>query len=106
MILFKPEHKDLILKDEKTQTRRRGKLRWKIGAVHQAKLNFNKGSKPFAHLKIIAVREERLGDISKDDAQREGYASVDEYIQVFKQIYGGWDPEEKVWVIDFERVQA
>jgi hypothetical protein len=34
MILFKKEHKDLILADIKTQTRRTGNKRWNVGAIH------------------------------------------------------------------------
>lgn len=105
MILFKPEHVDPIKKREKTQTRRRGKWRWKVGAIHQAKLNFKKGSKPFANLLIKAVREERLGDISEEDARREGYPTVEVYIDAYKRIYGGWDPDEVIWVVDFELVE-
>lgn len=37
MILFKPEHVEPIRKREKTQTRRRGKCRWKVGSIRQAK---------------------------------------------------------------------
>ncbi|MBO8160600.1 MAG: ASCH domain-containing protein [Thermosipho sp. (in: Bacteria)] len=105
MILFKPEHKELILQGIKTQTRRTGKKRWKVGSIHQAKLNFKKGSKPFALLKIISVRQERLGDISEDDAKAEGYSSIQEYKEAFKRIYGFWEPDLMVWVVDFEVVQ-
>lgn len=97
MILFKPEHVGPIQRREKTQTRR-------IGSIHQAKTNFKKGSKPFAHLRIKAVREEPLGCISEDDARREGYPSVEAYKEVFKRIYKKWDPDLPVWVVDFEVV--
>ncbi len=104
MILFKPEHVDPILWGEKTQTRRTGKRRWRLGSIHQAKLNFSKGSKPFALLRIVFVHQERLGDISEDDAKREGYPTVEAYKEVFKRIYGWWNPDAEVWVVDFEVV--
>lgn len=103
MILFKQEHVKPILDDRKTQTRRTGKLRWKIGAVRQAKTGYNKDSE-FAKLKILAIRQEPLGEISSSDVIAEGYNTVIEYIDVFKRIYGEWDPRLIVWVIDFERV--
>lgn len=102
MILFKPEHVAPIIQGRKTQTRRIGKRRWRIGSIHQAKLNFSKGSRPFAKLRILAVRQERLGDISEEDAKAEGYSSIEAYKEVFGRIYGWWDPDVLVWVIDFE----
>lgn len=105
MLLFKPEHVDQIKKDIKTQTRRLGKLRWKVGSVHQAKTGFKKEN-TFAHLLIKAIRQEPLGCITEADAKAEGYNSVSEYIEVFKQIYSKWKPEEPVWVIDFKRLPA
>jgi len=105
MILFKPEHVEPILRGEKTQTRRIGRCRWRPGSIHQAKTSLKKGSKPFALLRIVSVRQERLGDISEDDAKKEGYSSVEAYKEVFKRIYGWWDENELVWVVDFEVVR-
>lgn len=105
MILFKPEHVDPIKKDIKTQTRRLGKLRWKVGSIHQAKTSFKKDS-TFAHLLIKALRKEPLGDITEADAKAEGYNNVAEYQEAFKLIYGRWVPDLSVWVIDFKRVTA
>jgi len=106
VILFKPEHVQPILEGRKTQTRRTGKKRWNVGSVHQAKLNFKKGSKPFAYLKITDVRQERLGNITEADAWAEGYGSIEEYKEVFKQIYGYWNPDINVWVVNFEVVKG
>ncbi|MBE0448774.1 MAG: ASCH domain-containing protein [Actinobacteria bacterium] len=103
MILFKPEHKDMILAGKKTQTRRVGKKRWKVGSIHQARLNYY--SEPFARLKITGVRRELLGWITNEDAEKEGYSCIAEYKQVFRRIYGFWDDMQEVWVIDFEVVK-
>lgn len=103
MILFKPEHAPMILDGTKTQTRRLGKCRWRVGSIHQAKLNFKKGSNPFAHIKILSRYQEPLGNISEADARAEGYNSIQEYVEVFKRIYGMWDPDIDVWVVNFER---
>lgn len=103
MILFKHEHVKPILNGTKTQTRRTGKKRWKIGAIRQAKTGYNKDSE-FAKIKVLAIRQEKLGDITYPDAVREGYKTIAEYVEVFERIYGFWNDELLVWVVDFEKV--
>lgn len=117
MILFREEHRQPILDDSKTQTRRLGKRRWNVGAIHQcytrpAWVKPNPGT-PFARVEIAAVRRERLGDISLEDARREGYASPAEYFKAFAAINGQTVPgpaddktfyNQSVWVVDFWRV--
>ncbi|MBC7092689.1 ASCH domain-containing protein [Candidatus Bipolaricaulota bacterium] len=100
MLLFKREHAELILSGRKTQTRRLGRKRWKTGSIHQCRLS--RRAEPFALVRITGVRRERLGDISEEDARREGYGSAEEYRKAFERIYGFWDPEAEVWVVDFE----
>ena len=102
MILFKQYHVPLILEGHKTQTRRRGKKRWIVGHVHQAKVSYM--AKPFANLRVVAVRSEPLGRISDADARAEGYLGRSDYLVAFEQIYGTYNPDEVVWVLDFERV--
>lgn len=114
MILFKPEHVAPILASTKTQTRRMGKKRWNVGAVHQAKTRLF-GVEPFAHLRILEVRYEMLGFTSEADARAEGYATVSEFVGAFLRI-NGMDPAEAplpgllkmmyVWVVRFELAEA
>lgn len=105
MILFKLEHKQPILEERKTQTRRLGKKRWNIGAVHQARTKML--GKPFAFLRITDVRQEPLSAISDADAKREGYDSVAEFLKKFSEINwaGSGNPvywTQPVWVVEFE----
>ena len=104
MILFKPEHVAPILAGEKTQTRRLGRKRWNVGATHQAKTNVFKA--PFARLRILSVRSQRLKDMAIEDAHREGYPTLEAYQETFIRIYGSWIDELEVWVIDFELARA
>ncbi len=105
MILFKKEHKPMILSGVKTQTRRKGKKRWNVGSIHMAKTGFRKDD-AFARILITGVREERLGDITDEDSRKEGYASIEDYRYIFQFIYGKWTPDETVHVVDFELREA
>lgn len=104
MALFKKNHRESIRMGHKTQTRRRiKKSRLKIGKIYRVK-------KDFYHcedfdIKILDVREERLGDISEKDAWAEGHYTIEDYKNVWKDIYGEWDPEELVLVYEFEMVE-
>ena len=87
MILFRQEHVDPILLRQKTQTRRLGKPRWRVGSIRGCYVRSPRaGGQPFARVRIASVRQERLGDISREDARREGYASVDAYLEGFCRI--------------------
>ena len=68
MILFKHAHIFSILIGLKTQTRRTWeKARVKPGSVHLAKTEMI-SKQFFARLKILAVYQERLGDMTEQDA--------------------------------------
>ena len=86
MLLFKPIHVPLILSGEKVQTRRSWKkARAKVGAIHLAKIKML-SKEYFARLLILAVYEERLGDISEEDARAEGYQTKYAYLVAFQEI--------------------
>lgn len=102
MILFKPEHIPPILSGRKTQTRRFGRKRWNVGAVHQCQTRMLDNSSVFAHAVILDVRQERLRSISHDDAVAEGYTGIGTYLHAFYEINHmatDWDPP--VWVVSF-----
>jgi hypothetical protein len=104
MILFKPYHVEEIIAGRKTQTRRIWKRpRAKVGAVHLVKTElFSK--EHHCKIRILDVRRERLGDISEDDARAEGGYTVAEYIEVWREINGVWNPDQDVFVVTFEVV--
>jgi hypothetical protein len=53
-------------------------------------------------VRITAVRRERLDSITKEDAHREGCSSMGACRKAFEKIYGFWDPDAGVWVVEFE----
>lgn len=110
MILFKPEHKSMILNGTKTVTRRFWKKRRAVpGAIHQACLSFSgPGRKPFALLRILEVYQERVKDIPDADVKAEGYGSRQDYLNILWDIAGHKFRSEiafigsLVWVVRFK----
>jgi len=107
-MFFKDEHILPIISGNKTQTRRKinrtGKCPYKPGHAYQCRDNYSSGA--FAHILIKSVRQERLGEITDEDAIREGYADRIDYLAAFERIYKRIDLDEIVWVIDFEKVDV
>lgn len=103
-MLFKPEHVEPILSGRKTQTRRIWKRRMvKSGGVYWAQTKlFDKESR-FARIWCCSVHEERLSDITEQDAIEEGYGSVADYLDALNRIHGSIiSPDEIVTVVKFK----
>jgi hypothetical protein len=103
MILFKKRFIEQILSREKTSTRRVGKKRWNVGSTHQLKISFF--SESFATVSIKSVRQEKLGEISLDDARAEGFDTPVEFVRSFAEIHKTEVTRDlaqtDVWVIEF-----
>jgi hypothetical protein len=90
----------MIQVGSKTETRRLGKKRWNEGSVHEAKTKLF--GKPFAKLRILRVFRQPLGQMTRSDAKKEGYRTLQDYITVFRTINGFWEPSQSVWVVQFK----
>jgi hypothetical protein len=102
MILFKPEHMQPIQKGIKTQTRRVwDSPRAKVGSIHKAKLQML-SKDYFAKLHILKIHQEKLGDITPEDAKKEGGYTVPQFKRKWEMINKSWDPELLVYVVEFE----
>lgn len=98
---FSRAHADAILNGKKTQTSRKSKdPHIKPGAMVRAAITH------FANLRVVDVRRKRLGDFDENDAQREGGYTLEEFKEVWKELHGEWDPQETVYLIEFELVEV
>ena len=114
MLLFNvPSHVPMIVEGKprwKTQTRRWGKRRWRVGAVHQCATRLFDRSAVFAHVLILRVWPERLGAISLEDANAEGYDTPQDFLVAFHQLNRTRRTtaarrkaeNREVWAVEFE----
>lgn len=100
MILFRPEHVDMILQGKKTATRRMwGRPRVKVGAVHKCKLNMFT-DEHFAKIKILSLYRQRLGDMNDQDYRKEGY-SRQGFKSIWRKLHRQYYASTEVWVVEF-----
>lgn len=98
---FSKAHADAILNGKKTQTSRKSKdPHIKPGAVVRGAITH------FANLRVVDIRRKRLGDFDESDAQREGGYTLEEFKKVWKELHGEWNPQETVYVLEFELIEA
>ena len=118
MILFKESMVPLILNGTKTVTRRRGRRRWNVGAVHLAYTRpafARPPGKPFARVRIVSMDYEAFpghgharwwSRYMDGEAQREGFSSWDEFLNAYTEINGVSSTGEPCWRVEFTVVDA
>ncbi|MBL4953232.1 ASCH domain-containing protein [Neobacillus sp. OS1-32] len=85
-----------VLAGEKTATRRNGRY------ADPGEIMTLEGRQ----FVVDKVYSQSLGELTEDDARREGFASVEEYKQSILAIHPGmpWLPQMRVWVHEFSAV--
>ena len=99
MPLFKQSLLQKILAGQKTQTRRIHTCLLQIGESYG--IRTNRFEKAQARIIITDRRQEKLGDITQEDARKEGFKNLEEFREVWEEIYGDWQPTQIVTVYDF-----
>jgi len=98
-ILFKKSYVNKIINGEKTATRRPKRPTVKPEGEYSIRVSF------YTHLpdrfRVVKRFQQRLGDMSHDDALKEGFESLDEFREEWRSIYGRYDPDQVVWVVEF-----
>ena len=108
-MIFTKQNLELIREGKKTETRRIWKkLHVKVGKTYQCRTSrYAKTPEDSPYIKITAMRKERLGEITPEAAKREGMDSglkVFQFRELWVKLHGLWDPDQEVYIIDFEVV--
>jgi len=100
-LIFREQFREPILSGEKTQTIRPTYPQVKEGDRVWAHFT---DPKPFK-LEIKKKERKRLGELTDEDAKREGVSSLEEFREIWEDLYGEWKPERKVYVVQFEKTK-
>jgi hypothetical protein len=117
-MIFSPDLCELILAGEKTVTRRPVKFipgtltipvpfapcRYLPGIDYA--IQPGRGKKSLGRIRVKSVIRQEVGEITPNDARREGFSGRLGFVDRWKLLYGCWLPEVQVWRIEFELVQA
>ncbi|NIO09270.1 MAG: ASCH domain-containing protein [Deltaproteobacteria bacterium] len=87
-----------VLSGEKTQTRRKRRPNVKLGGEYRLRKGY---SWLQTRITVTGLYRQRLGEVIPEDVRREGFDTLEEFRDAWAGIYGGWDPGEVVWVVDF-----
>jgi hypothetical protein len=111
-LTFRPELAEAVMLGKKTETRRRlsnnpsspwwrEKCGLKMGR-HYA-VQPGRGKKQIGRALIVHVSTGLLGHVDNLAARREGCAGRREFVALWEDLHGAFDPEEVVWVVWLER---
>ena len=98
-LLFKKHLVPKIIDGSKTATRRARRPNVKPGKTYRIRVNY-KGSLDH-QIRVTKLFQQRLGAMTEDDAWKEGLPFLKDYREVWVDIYGHWDNDRMVWVVEF-----
>jgi hypothetical protein len=106
-MIFTKENIELIRQGKKTETRRIWKKpHVKVGKTYQCRTSrYAKTPEDSPYIKITAMRKEKLGEITSESMQREGTNDLPEFKELWGRLHGSWNPDQEVYVVDFEVVK-
>ncbi len=55
----------------------------------------------YVYAVVTDVYTQKLGEVTDDDARKEGFSSLEEFKKVWREIYGSFQPDQRVVVIEF-----
>lgn len=109
-MIFKPDLAQKVMAGEKTVTRRmlsdnprspwwREKCRYRVGQV--VAVNPGRGVTNIGHVRLTSVENVKLGFLDDSEAEREGFANLRDFEDVWTSMHGSYDPELRLWRLEF-----
>jgi len=101
-INFDAEYVRPIIRGEKVTTIRKGIKSYPVGRIVDLTVNYT----PFARAKVEKVVVKRVGELTDEDAKRDGFESREELIRALKRIYGDIRDNDFVTIVHFKIVES
>ena len=105
-MLFKPYHVAMITSGTKVVTRRNWKrCMAKVGGIYAVQTRMYQPKKDCEMIRVTQLYKQRLGDMTEEDARKEGGYTLAQFKKTFADINGFWDDDLVVHVIEFEHIK-
>jgi len=101
-LIFKKRYINPIIRGEKTVTRRASRPMVKPGGIYRLRMGFFNYMPD--RIRVHRLYTQRLDEMTPEDAVKEGVSSLEEFRRDWAEIYGPWDGDQRVWVVEFEYV--
>ena len=105
-IRFADKQVPKIISGEKSCTRINIPCPWTVGQVITAFQAVEDSDRPFALLKVTSVSEQKIGDMTEEDANKEGYESLLKFKEAWTDLHGQVNDADVVWAVGFELVKT
>jgi|Deesub1362B_J571_1020462.scaffolds.fasta_scaffold00262_34 hypothetical protein len=99
-INFNEEFVEAIIRGNKITTIRKGRRSYPVGGIVELAVR----NEAFARAKIEKVEFKRIGELTDEDAIRDGFASKIELVKELKKIYGKISEADEVTIVHFTLV--
>ncbi|RUM48026.1 MAG: ASCH domain-containing protein [Hyperthermus sp.] len=98
--MVKGDYVEDILSGRKTTTIRLGRVKLK-----HHELIVHGGGRPIAKVRVKKVTYKRVGELTDDDAKKDGFNTLNELLYELKRVYSDLSPDDTVTIIEFEVIQ-
>ncbi|AIF69047.1 hydrothetical protein [Palaeococcus pacificus DY20341] len=102
-MLIDSAYKSKILKGKKTTTIRFGKYEAKPG--NEIYIVVRPSDTAIAKAKIKGITRKKVGELTNEDAKKDGFSDVRELMRALNKIYGELHKDDEVSIIEFELIK-
>ncbi|KYH37131.1 MAG: hypothetical protein AYL28_005480 [Candidatus Bathyarchaeota archaeon B23] len=100
-LAFKRRYISLIRSGVKIETRRLRRPRLRVGGIYPIRVG---GELLPDRVRVLKIYPQRLGEMTEEEARREGFKTLEEFRRAWVNIYNHWDADLRVWVIEFRHL--
>jgi len=101
-LLFKKKYIPQIINGQKTATRRKTRPMVKIGGTYKLRTDYTTYIPEL--IQVTRLYQQKLGEITQQDTQKEGYKTLQQFKETWKTIYKTWNPTQQIWTVEFKYI--